>query len=213
MIGCLTAPFKLLAFLLFIAALVLGFLYRDRLGEWGRSAWRDFRNEPAPVAVVGVPSAEALASARSKIGELGDADSVVLGADEVASLLRAGLDPYTRGTMDSLEVRLKEGSISATATVQTSRLPGGLLGPLGMALHDYEPITAEGSLEVGAPGEGQWLIDRISFRDIPLPRDAVPAIMQRVSGDSTRSVPVDLPDDVRGIRLRADGVTLYGNSR
>ncbi len=213
MIGCLTAPFKMLAFLVLIAALVLGFLYRDRLGEWGREAWRDFRNEPAAVAVVGAPSEDALASARQKIEQLGGADSVVLGADEVASLLRAGLDPYTRGTMDSLEVRLRDGAIAATATVRTSRLPSGMMGPLGMALREYEPITAEGSLRVGAPGEGQWQVDRISFRDIPLPRDAVPAIMQRVSGDSTRTVPVRLPEEVRGIRLRADGVTLYGNAR
>lgn len=213
MIGCLTAPFKLLAFLVLIAALVLGFLYRDRLGDWGREAWREFRNEPGPVAVVGAPSEDALASARRKIGELGDADSVVLGADEVASLLRNGLDSYTRGTMDSLSVRLREGSIAATARVQTSRLPSGMLGPFGVALRDYEPITAEGSLQVGAPGEGLWLVDRISFRDIPLPRDAVPAIMQHVSGDSTRSVRVDLPEAVRGIRLRADGVTLYSDAR
>lgn len=213
MIGCLTAPFKMLAFLVLIAALVLGFLYRDRLGDWGRDAWRDLRNQPEAVAVVGAPSEDALASARRKIERLGEADSVVLGADEVASLLRDGLDPYTRGTMDSLSVRLRDGAIAATATVRTSRLPSGMLGPFGVALRDHEPITAEGSIQVGAPGEGLWRVERISFRDIPLPRDAVPAIMQHVAGDSTRSVRVQLPEAVHGIRLRADGVTLYGSAR
>jgi hypothetical protein len=203
----------MLAFLVLIAALIVGMLYRDRLGDWGRDAWREFRKQPEAVAVVGAPSEDALASARRKIEQLGDADSVVLGADEVASLLRNGLDPYTRGTMDSLSVRLREGAIAATATVRTSRLPSGMLGPFGVALRDHEPITAEGSLLVGAPGEGLWQVDRISFRDIPLPRDAVPAIMQHVSGDSTRSVRVQLPEAVRGIRLRADGVTLYRDAR
>jgi hypothetical protein len=37
--GCLTLPFRVLAFLLFLALLVAGWLYRDRILEWGRSTF------------------------------------------------------------------------------------------------------------------------------------------------------------------------------
>lgn len=211
--GCLTAPFKLLFLLLFVAALALGWLYRDRIGDVARAAWREVRGAPpAPAVAAGTPTSAGLSGARRKIAALaGGADSVVLTPDETASLLRDGLDPYAGAFFDSMRVRLAEGSIGVSASVRTERLPAGLLGPFGGALRPREPVSAQGPLTVTAPGRGAWTIQRARFRDIPLPRDAVPRLIGRATGDtSLRALPVRLPRGVHDVRVRADGVTLYG---
>ena len=73
-----------------------------------------------------------------------------------------------------------------------------------------EPISAEGNLRVLEPGTGGWDVQRMQFRDIPLPKDAIPRLLDRVSGDSgMREVPVRLPRAVADLRVRNDGLTLY----
>jgi hypothetical protein len=213
--GCLTAPFKLLGLLLFVVLLALGWLYRDRLADMGRAALREATGAPAPVADTGRPSAEALESAQQKVQSLGGrADSVVLTAAETASLFQRGLEPYSRAFFDSMQVRLGDGTVGVTTIVRTERLPSGLLGPFGGALREREPVSADGVVRVVEPGRGSWEIRRMQFRDIPLPRDAIPRLLARASGDSARSdVPLALPSNVRDLRVRPDGVTLYGAAR
>ena len=210
--GCLTAPFKLLFFLVLVAALVLGWLYRDRLAAMGRAAWREARGEPAVTTETGSPGASSLESARRKIATLaaGRADSVVLDASETASLLREGLDPYASTFFDSMQVRLADGSIGVAAVVRTDRLPANVLGPFARAIRPREPMSAEGPLTVSEAGRGSWEVRRMQFRNIPLPRDAVPKLLGRAVGDSTmRALPIRLPAAVRGARVRPGGLTLY----
>ncbi|HEX6645217.1 MAG TPA: hypothetical protein VF037_11080 [Gemmatimonadales bacterium] len=209
--GCLTAPFKLAGLLLFVLALVAAWLYRDRLADIGRAAWNEATGTEETVAGPGVPSADALARADRKVASLrAGADSVVLSAAEAASLLQRGLEPYARTFFDSMEVTLREGSVGVTTIVRTDRLPSGLLGPFGGALREREPVSAEGPLTVSAAGRGSWEIRRLQFRDIPLPRDAVPRLIGRATGDTARSaVPIALPDGVSGLRVRDGGLTLY----
>lgn len=213
--GCLTAPFKLLALLLFVVLLGLGWLYRDRLADMGRAALREATGAPAPAVDTGRPSAEALESAQRKVQSLeGAADSVVLTAAETASLFQRGLEPYSRAFFDSMQVRLGDGTVGVTTIVRTERLPSGLLGPFGGALREREPVSADGVVRIVEPGRGAWEIRRLQFRDIPLPRDAIPRLLARASGDSARSdVPLALPASVRDLRVRPDGVTLYGEAR
>ena len=209
--GCLTAPFKLLGFLIFLAALVLAWLYRDRIADMGRAAWREATGRSAAVVEPGIPSPEALDRAERKVASLGGrADSVVLSAAEAASLIQRGLEPYSRAFFDSMEVRLGDGSVGVTTIVRTERLPSGLLGPFGGALREREPVSAEGVIRVTAPGQGVWEIRRLQFRDIPLPRDAIPRLLGRAAGDSARSdVPLVLPEGVGDLRVQPDGVILY----
>jgi hypothetical protein len=159
----------------------------------------------------GIPSAEALARADAKVTSLGrGADSVVLTAAETASLFQRGLEPYARAFFDSMEVTLGDGTVGVTTVVRTDRLPSGLLGPFGGALREREPVSADGPLAVTAPGRGSWEIRRLQFRDIPLPRDAVPRLIGRATGDSARSaVPLALPEGVGSLRVRTDGLTLF----
>ena len=212
--GCLTAPFKLLALLLFVAALALAWLYRDRLGDIGRAAWREATGRPAPAVDTGMPSPAALERAERKVESLARADSVILTAEETASLFQRGLEPYSRAFFDSMQVRLGAGTIGVTTIVRTDRLPSGLLGPFGGALREREPVSADGAVRVTGPGRGVWEVRRLQFRDIPLPRDAIPRLLGRATGDSARSeVPLALPARVCGVQVRPDGVTLYREAR
>ena len=211
MIGCLTAPFRLLGVALLVVLLLLGWLYRDRLGSMAEAAWREGTGKPSVSAETGTPSAEALASADRKVASLArGADSVVLTAAEAASLFRRGLEPYARDIFDSMSVRLDENRIGVSATIRTERLPAGVLGPFASAVREREPISADGPLRVVEPGRGEWEVRRLQFRDIPLPRDAVPRLLGRAMGDTgRRAVPLVMPDGVARVRVRPDGVTLY----
>ncbi len=213
--GCLTAPFKLLGCLGLIAAIALGWLYRDRLVREGRRVLDRIGDAPAPAAL-GRPGVQALESARAKVDSLNGwrADSVVLGASEVASLIGQGMDRTLRGQLDSMQVRLLDGEIELHARLRTGRLPKEVVGPLGMALREKESIQAAGPLEVSRPGLGEWEVRSFRIRDFPIPDAAVPRLVSRALGDSTRrTVRVRIPEGVARIRVRPTGATLYGASR
>jgi hypothetical protein len=214
MIGCLTAPFRLLGCLGLILVLAGGWLYRDRLVREGRRLFSGAEAVPDS-ATIGRPGRQALASARAKVRSLGAGhDSVVLSPPEVASLVGDGMDPALRKQLDSMRVRLMEGEIEVIARLRTARLPRELVGPLAMAMRDVEPVAAAGPLRVSRPGEGRWVIRSFRIRDFPLPADAVPPLLARAFGDSTRrDIRVRIPQGVKTIRIRPTGATLYGASR
>ncbi|HYC32954.1 MAG TPA: hypothetical protein VEB59_11750, partial [Gemmatimonadales bacterium] len=158
MMGCLTAPFKLVGCLGLVVVLALGWLYRDRLVREGR---RLLDGTPATLAEsTGRPGLRALRSARAKVDSLNGwrADSVMLSPAEAASLVGSGLDPTLRKQLDSLQVRLLDGEIALTARLRTARLPQEAVGPLAVALREREPIEATGTLRVVTPGQGEWRV-------------------------------------------------------
>lgn len=212
--GCLTAPFKLLGVIGLVAALAVGWLYRDRLGtELKRIVNQSDSGEPTGA---GRPGARALISANAKIDSLNGwgADSVVLSPSEVASLIGAGLDGSLRRQLDSLQVELGDGEVAVSAMLATARLPRELIGPLAVALRSREPVKAGGPLRVVGPRRAEWEVRSFSIRDIPLPRDAVPKLVAKAFGDSTRrAIPVRVPAGVRDIRVRPSGATLFGVPR
>jgi hypothetical protein len=210
--GCITAPFKLLVLLVLVGAAVGAWLYRDEVLRRVRGSVQ----APAKLAEVGRPSDRALRAARAKVASLGPsvADSVVLTPSETASLLRDGLRPEVRSQLDSIEVRLGEDEVDVRALLSTARLPKELVGPVAMALRDREHVTAAGPLQVVGAGRGEWAVRRFAVRDFPLPRDAVPRVISRALGDSSRqAIPVQIPRAVRSVRVRPGGVTLYGAGR
>lgn len=205
----------MLGFLGLVAALVIGWLYRDRLAtEWHRIFDSSSKTE-APTGA-GRPGVRALSTAQAKIDSLNGwgADSVVLSPSEVASLIGAGLSPNLRQQLDSLQVELGDGEVSVSAMLATARLPRELVGPLAMALRSKEPVKAGGPLEVVEPLKAEWTVRSFSIRDIPIPRDAVPKLMAKAFGDtSKRAIPVRIPAGVREIRVRPSGATLFGTPR
>jgi hypothetical protein len=210
--GCLSFPFKLLGGLALIVALAIGWLYRDRLAaELHRVL--DWSSNGEPPSAAGRPGSRALASAQSKVDSLNGwgADSVVLSASEVASLIGAGLDPSIRRQLDSLQVELLDGSVAVNAKLATARLPRELTGPLAVALREREPVQAAGPIQVVGPGKAEWEVRSFRIREFPIPRDAVPKLVARAFGDSTRrAVPVRIPPGIREIRVRPSGATLFG---
>jgi hypothetical protein len=212
--GCLSAPFKLLGGLGLIVLLIVGWLYRDRLADELRSAFGSGTSGESLTS--GRPGSRALLSARSKIDSLNGwrADSVILTPAEVASMIGVGLDPSVRSQLDSLEVQLLDGSIGVSALLATARLPRELMGPLAVALRPKERIEAAGPLQVVAPRQAEWAVRSFRIRDFPIPRDAVPKLVSKALGDSSRrTVPIRIPAGIREIRIRPSGATLVGVPR
>jgi hypothetical protein len=210
--GCLAAPFKFVGCLGLLAALFVGWLYRDRLTSEARQLVNSITGRGAPAAA-GRPGSRSLTTARAKIDSLNGwrADSVVLSAAEVASMIGAGLDPSVRSQLDSLQVELQDGSITVRARLATARLPRELVGPLSIALKPTEPIEAAGPLEVVGPRKAEWALRAFSIRGFPLPRDAVPKLVSRALGQpGKRTVPVRIPAGIRQIRVQPSGAILYG---
>lgn len=213
--GCLSVPFKLLGGAALIVALAIGWLYRDRLaGELHRVL--DFSGAGAAPSPGGRPGSLALASAQSKVDSLNGwrADSVVLTASEVASLIGSGLDPSLRRQLDSLQVELLDGSVAVNAKLATARLPRELTGPLAMALREREPVRAAGPIRVASPGRAEWAVNSFQIREFPIPRDAVPKLVAKAFGDTTRrTIFIRIPEGIREIRIRRSGATLLGVPR
>ena len=216
MIGCLTAPFRALGCLVLIAALALGWLYRDQVVRTARGWLARADGAPTAAPVAGRPGARALASARSKVDSLNGwrADSVVLTPSELASLVGDGMDREVRRQLDSLRVEPLDGELEVRARLRTGRLPNDVVGPLAIALRETEPIEAVGPLRVVRSEMGEWTVRSLRIRDLPLPADLVPRVVSRVLGDpERRAVPVRVPPGVRSIRLAPGAAILYGKTR
>jgi hypothetical protein len=208
--GCLSAPFKLLGGLGLVVLLAIGWLYRDRLADEVHRLLGSGLT-PGETVTSGRRGSRALLSARSNIDYLNGwrADSVILTPSEVASMIGVGLDPSVRSQLDSLEVQLLDGSIGVSALLSTARLPRELIGPLAVALRPKERIEAAGPLRVVGPRQAEWAVHSFRIRNFPIPRDAVPKLVSRALGDSSRStVPIRIPAGIREIRIRPSGATL-----
>ncbi len=213
--GCLSVPFKLLGAAAVVVALAIGWLYRDRLaGELHRLL--DSPGIGDAGSATGRPGTRALVSAQAKVDSLNgwSADSVVLTASEVASLIGSGLDPGIRRQLDSLQVELLDGSVAVNGKLATARLPRELTGPLAVALREREPVRAAGPIWVAKSGWAEWAVNSFQIREFPIPRDAVPKLMARAFGDKTRrTILIRIPEGIREIHVRPSGATLLGVPR
>lgn len=218
--GCLTAPFRVLGCLGLLAALVVGWLYRDRVVREGRRLLGRIEAPATPAAPGaasrGRPGTRSLASAHAKIDSLNGwrADSVVLTPSEVASLLGQGLAPDFRKELDSLQVELLENEVKVRARLRTARLPREVVGPFAAALQSNEPVEATGPLRVTGPGTGEWVVRSFEIRGFPVPAPAVKRLVSQALRDPAReTVPWKVPDGVRAVHVRPGGVTLFGAPR
>ncbi len=205
-------PLRLVAILFLALVVALGWLYRDRL-------WSLVRTAPArssdTLYASGRPGRGALASARGKIDSLNGwrADSVVLTASEMASLIGDGLDRAVRGQLDSLTVKLQPDRLVLTARARTSEIPAETLGPLAGALEEWEPVEAAGPVSVARPGWAEWTIEEFELRHVPIPRAVIQRVITQALPQARRgTVPLPIPAGVRDVRVRPSGVTLYGDS-
>jgi hypothetical protein len=160
----------------------------------------------------GRPSPRALAHARDKVDSLNGwhADSVVLNAGELASLLDAGLPGGARRHLDVTRVALADGLVSVRARVETSAIPRSQLGPLAGALSEWETVEITGPMRAAGPGRGEWQVRSLTIRGITLPSaESARLVGSLAPGESDGAVLFVLPPGVAEFRIRSSGVTLY----
>jgi hypothetical protein len=209
--GCLALPLRILGCLGLVLLLVIGYLYRDRVFQFVHDLTGRRRDT---TEVVGRPTEGGARRALDKIDSLNAwrADSVVLTAAEMASLIGAGLDPAFRHQVDSLAVTLGEGRIGIEASLLTDQLPRSVLGPLGSMVDKREHLSAAGAVELVEPGRAVWIVDRLSLGNFPFPREMIPRLLERALGSHSSEVPFTVPHGLRAVRIRPAGVSLFGST-
>jgi len=210
LMGCVKLAFRLVVALVLAIIVVGAWLYRDQLIPMVRERIDRARGSHAE-SQTGTPSAGALGRARGKVDSLNAwrADSVVLNAAEMASLIQEGLSPEFTRNVDSLRVALGDGIIVVSGRLDTSVLPRDALGSFSGVLSKREPITASGPVRIVRAGVGEWRIETLKVRDFPIPR----AVIDRMATEGLHSRNAQLefaaPPGVTNVRVRPDGVTLY----
>jgi hypothetical protein len=208
MLGCVTLPIRLALLALLLVGAYLGWRNRDRIADM-----LGIRPPQAAVAPAsrGRPTGRSLTRAIEKVDSLNGwrADSVVLSAGEMASLIGAGLPAVVRRDIDSLQVELLEDAIRIRGRIRTEGLPREVLGPFAGALHPWEPVAAAGSVDIVSPGRAEWTVTEFRVRDFQFPRDVVPR-MDFLSRQETHGrLAIVVPPGIGGVRVRPSGVTLY----
>ena len=217
-VGCLT--------LLIVGGLV-GWHYRAQVTGLYRSLRGDRPAAPADTAVTAVtavtvapvdtvpqtgrPSEGAARSAREKEASMARRDGppyVLLTADEMASLIRDGLDPVARAALDSVEVTLMADRFEMRGQVRTALLEG-MLGPVAGMLAAREPLLVAGPARVAGVGVVAWEPDSVMVRAFPFPRTAIPVLINQLTGGKDGTLRIGVPPTVGDLRIRPDGVTFY----
>ena len=205
-----TLFFRLLGILLLAALLSGAWLFRHEIARRMRPQVE--RVHEAFGSRAGVPSAEAMARALDKVDSLQGwgADSVVVDADEAASLLAKGLPGSASQHLDSLSVVLGEGSVDVTARLETAQLTPEVLGPLAGALDPWERVALAGPVTTAGAGKAVWRVRALTLRGIRLPEPASHRLVDAgLPGASDGAIPLTLPEGVGGLRVRPSGIALY----
>lgn len=199
---------RLVLVILLILLLAAAWLYRGEFTRWGRGVID-------PMSVVrrtGTPSAEALASATTKVRSLATerGDSVLLNASELSSLLVSGSSLLGLDGIDSVEVELNDRSIRVRTMVATSRLPERYRRLIPGTPSEFEEVIIVGDLTPARPGIAEWRFQRVMARGVPLPADMVARVLgEATSKSSDGRLEVSLPPEVSGFRVRPEGVAIY----
>ena len=218
--GCLTAPFKVLGCLGVLAALLVGWLYRDRVVREGRQILGRLETPLArrlPAASAGGRAPASLAAAHAKIDSLNGwrADSVVLTPAEVASLMgRRARAEIPEGARLAAGGAARRRSAGARPAPHRAAAPGA-----GRPAGDGAPARRAGRGRRSAPrprsparvsgrcdrsGSGTSRCRRRRFRAwYPVHWTSLGA----------QTVPWTVPAGIRAIRIRPGGATLYGAPR
>lgn len=208
-----TLPFRFLGLVALALVASGAWLFRREITRLVRPAVE--RVSPrvrATAGPTGLAEPEALAQARDKVDSLQGwgADSVVLSAAELASLIMDGLPREARRHVDSLAARLGEGRVTLSARLETVAIPREQLGPLAGALEPWERVTATGRIVVTRPGWAEWRVDSLTLRGFTLAESAGRELLGHALEErGNGAVPLVLPRGIAGVRVRPTGVTLF----
>jgi hypothetical protein len=210
--SALMLPFRLLG-IVALAVLATGaWLFRSEIVRAVKPGVAQVREALGAGAGAGMPDPQALTRARDKVDSMHgwDADSVMLTANEMASLLVAGLPREIGDRVDSLSIRLGEGRVTVSARLATAQFPAEVLGPLAGALQPWEPVSVEGAVVTTGPGRAEWRVESLSLRGFRLPAEASRRLVERgLPGVKNGALPFGLPKGVIGLRIRPEAGVLY----
>jgi hypothetical protein len=207
-----TLPFRLLGIVVLAVVASGAWLFRDAILDRVEPEVARVRESLGAGAGKGEPGPDALARARDKVDSMHgwSADSVLITAEEMASLLSAGLPSQVSHHLDLLSLRLGEGRVTVTVRVETAQIPAEVLGPLAGALQPWEPIAAEGPVVATGPGHAEWRVEALWLRGFTLPAEASRRLIdQALPGATKGALPFTLPAGVASLRVRPAGVVLY----
>ncbi len=212
--GCLKGLLRLGCVALIAAVLLVLWWFREPILRTG-ARWFGRTQELPPVAdtAVGAPTPRAVASGQTKVGTLratAGPDSVVLNANEVASLIGGSIDWRVRKTYDSLRVELLEGSLAVHARLDTRALPPDALGPFAAFVQPREPLRLGGTIEIERPGIARFTVREISLHGIAFPGPAVKSIARQAAGaNEDGAIPLQIDRAISRIVIHPTGVILY----
>jgi hypothetical protein len=201
-IGCLVV---------LLAAVVAGFLYRDRI----TALYRRVRGIPEPPPAVFVPPAPGAAAQAEAVLErltrrTGPA-YVDLTAAQLAALIERQVAATGTRVLDSVAVALGDQRVEVRGSLDVAAVPRRLLGPLAEGLGRREPVVAGGTLAADSGGRVVWTIDKLAIRDFPFPRQVIPAILHvmNLTDGKAAAVPIPLPAGIGDVRVSRAGIRVY----
>jgi len=209
-LSCLSAPFRLLGLAVLAGILYLGWVNRD---EVRRQVHRLTADAPAPSDAL-VPPEVLRKRGKARLDSLATrrADSVVLTPPEVAALVMAEVERRAGEAADSIGVELLEGAVAIRGTVDAAKLPKSALGPLSEWVTGRQAVEVRGPLTLLRVGTGQWRIDRVTVRGIPLPEKLWQVLLGTAGPGGSGSLTFPVDQWITGFRVTPRGAILYGNS-
>ena len=209
-LSCLALPARLLGMALLAGIIYLGWINRTDL----RRFIHQQTAEAAPPLDVTVRPTELRSRAAAKLDSLARhrADSVTLTPGEVQSLVRAEVERRAQGLADSVVVELGDGVVSVRGRVDAGRLEGRNLGPVAEWLSGRQTIEAGGSVGLLRLGTGQWRIDRVVVRGLPVPQALWERLLGLVIPGATASFTFPVDRLITGVRVTPGGAVLYGGA-
>ena len=210
--GCLLWPLRLALAALLVLLVAGGWLYRRELGGmW--TFWRGGNVEETPIT--GRATARGLAAATNKVDSLNGwrADSIVLDAEELASLLEAGLGGAAARYLDSVSVTLGTDHAVVQASLATEAIPRAAFGPFRRFVRSRERVAVGGKLVVLGRETGALRVDEVKLRGVPFPSSLVGRFMSAsLDANEDGTVHFKLPEGIRDLKVRPSGVVLYGGT-
>jgi hypothetical protein len=194
--------------LVLVGAGYLAWLNRD---EVRRLVHRFTADDPRP-AEAPLSEEELRGSVQARLDSLaaGRADSVILTPREVAAMVVPEVERRSGSVADSVAIELLDGSVAVRGIVDAARLPAGALGPVSEWIKGRQAVEVRGPLGLLRLGRGEWRIDRVLVRGIPLPRPLWESVLRTVVPGATASITFPVDQWITGVRVTPGGAILYG---
>jgi hypothetical protein len=209
--GCLKAIVVRVGCLLVLLVLAaLAYLYRREILDFWRH-WRAGRSASAAWVAPGSEGAVPANRALVRLASRGGPAFVDLDAAAVAGLVEAQLERSRQRAFDSVMVLLGDDEVRVRGSVDLSRVPRKVLGPLRGAIHGRERVTVGGPLRADSAGRLMWRVRTLEVGAFPFPRSTIGAVLRAMNVPGLEDTELPLPVDARigDVRVGPSAVRLY----